>query len=80
MSVEEPLIHTIRGNLPVSSLKHEFEWRVSYEMIVFIEKYTAEDGVVVRQDAHLYDKVGVEARIFAQEQAQVSARAESHLQ
>ena len=49
----EPLIHTIRGNLPVASLKFAVSWRVEPDFIAMTETYTADDGVIVRQDAHV---------------------------
>lgn len=50
----EPLIHTTtRGHLPVASLKHVVTWRIQPDCIVMYETYTADDGVVVRQDAHV---------------------------
>jgi len=53
MNAEEPLVHTIRGNLPVASLKFEVKWAIEATHIAITETYTAEDGVVVRQDAHV---------------------------
>ncbi len=51
--MSEPLIHTTRGNLPVASLTFAVTWRVEPDFISITETYTAEDGVVVRQDAHV---------------------------
>lgn len=64
---EEPLIHTIRGNLPVASLKFSVNWRFENGIVFFTQTYTAEDGVVVRQDAHIFDTVGIQARALASE-------------
>lgn len=49
----EPLIHTTRGNLPVSALTFAVVWRVEPDFISIAETYTDADGVVVRQDAHV---------------------------
>jgi hypothetical protein len=50
---DEPLIYTIRGNLPVASLAFEVKWRVEPDFVSMTEIYTAEDGVIVRQDSHV---------------------------
>lgn len=55
-----PLIFTSKGNLPVADLKHEVEWRVTPEQIVFIEKYLL-DGEVVKQSSHVKVLVGTAA-------------------
>ena len=52
--MDEPLIHTTHGNVPVASLKHEVEWRVTDTIIHFTERYRTADGEVVRQDSHVY--------------------------
>jgi hypothetical protein len=49
-----PLIHTTMGNVPIASLTHEVEWKVTDKVIVFTERYRAADGSTVRQDAHVY--------------------------
>ena len=51
--IDEPLIHTTLGNVPVASLAHEVEWRITDDVIHFTERYKS-DGIVVRQDAHVY--------------------------
>jgi len=55
----EPLIHTSRGNLPVSSLKFEVKWSMEPTHVSITETYTADDGEVVRQDAHVCALAGV---------------------
>ena len=52
--MEEPLIHTTLGNVPVASLKHEVEWRVTDDIIHLTERYLSADGTIVRQDSHVY--------------------------
>lgn len=49
-----PLIHTTLGNVPVASLTHEVEWRITADVVHFTERYRSADGTVVRQDAHVY--------------------------
>jgi len=57
---DEPLIWTSRGNLPVSSLKYEVFWDAQYpHYMKFVERYTAEDGEVVKESAHAYSFSGV---------------------
>jgi len=54
LSMDEPLIHTTLGNVPVASLTHEVAWRVTSDIVHFQERYLAADGTVVRQDVHVY--------------------------
>ena len=56
---EAPLIYTARGNLPVASLTHHVEWKVTPEQIVFIEAYSL-DGEIVKQSAHVHVLTGTE--------------------
>ena len=56
-----PLVYTTRGNVPVSSLKLTPTWRVEDAFIQFTETYTDAEGVVVRQDVHVYDRNGITA-------------------
>ena len=63
--VNEPYIHTILGNVPVSSLEHYIQWRETEEMVMFTEIYKAPDGTVVRQDSHSYIKKGPLAPLAA---------------
>ena len=58
MTNQEPLIWTTKGNLPAASLKHETEWRVSPEQIIFIERYTL-DGETVKESSHVCVLTGV---------------------
>ena len=58
--MSEPLIWTSKGNLPVDTLKHAVEWRVTSEQIVFIESYTL-DGEVVKQSSHIHILTGAQA-------------------
>lgn len=48
----EPLLWTSKGNIPLADLKHEVEWRVSPEQIVFIERYYQGDEIV-KESAHI---------------------------
>jgi hypothetical protein len=47
-----PLIYTIHGHLPIADLKHEVEWTVTPEQVVFIEKYFLGEELV-KQNAHV---------------------------
>ena len=53
-ALQEPLIHTTLGNVPVSSLTHEVEWRFTNSIVNFTERYRSADGEIVRQDQHIY--------------------------
>lgn len=54
MNNEAPLIHTTLGNVPVESLAHEVEWRMTDSVVHFTERYKSPDGEIVRQDSHVY--------------------------
>ena len=54
MNDAAPLIHTTRGNVPVASLTYEADWRMTDDVVVFTQRYRADDGEVVRQDSHVY--------------------------
>ena len=55
-----PLIHTTHGNLPVDSLRHEVEWKLSPEQIIFVESYFLGDEMV-KQSSHVRVLTGVES-------------------
>ena len=57
--VEEPLIHTCKGNLPIASLRLETAWDITQDYIKFVERYVDEGGEVVRESAHVYSFMGV---------------------
>jgi hypothetical protein len=57
-TVDEPLIFTSKGNLPIASLTYETEWEVNDNFIKFVERYRL-DGEVVKEGAHVYDRRGV---------------------
>lgn len=61
-----PLIWTIRGNLPVADLAYATRWEDAPEYVKFVETYTAADGVVVRESAHVLGKRGMFAEPIAQ--------------
>ena len=59
MSTVEPLIYTTLGNVPVSTLKCEREWTYNDDGAKFVERYRDSDGIVVREDCHVYTKQGL---------------------
>lgn len=63
---DEPLIHTSRGNLPVSSLQYAVRWEDAADYLKFVETYTL-DGEVVRESAHVYAKRGLFAETVVQQ-------------
>jgi len=55
-----PLIHTTKGNIPLDTLQHSVEWKLSPEQIIFIESYFLGDELV-KQSSHVRDLSGVES-------------------
>lgn len=64
MNDDVPMIWTSRGHMPEASLRFEVEWQVTDDFIRFTERHFADDGEVVKQSSHLYDRVGVQARLL----------------
>jgi hypothetical protein len=60
--MDEPLIYTSKGNLPISSLKYRHEWAEDEVAITFIEEYSL-DGEVVKRNAHARLKKGLDAAV-----------------
>lgn len=56
----EPLIHTSKGNVPVSSLDYSVEWDIQEEYVKLTERYTDKAGEVVRESAHVKQLKGVD--------------------
>lgn len=56
--MDEPLIHTSHGNLPIASLQYATRWEDAPEYLKFVEVYRL-DGEVVRESAHVYAKRGL---------------------
>ena len=51
---DAPMIWTTRGNLPASELRYATRWEfVPGEYVKFVETYTAADGAVVKESAHV---------------------------
>ncbi len=57
--MDEPLIYTARGNLPVASLKYAVEWEDTPDYTKMIETYTL-DGEVVKQSVHVFGRRQIE--------------------
>lgn len=55
--MDEPLIWTSKGNLPIASLQYEHAWEDTPETMTFRETYTLH-GDIVKQSAHVYLKQG----------------------
>lgn len=58
--MDEPLIYTTLGNVPVSSLKYEWGWEDTPTYVKFKERYL-HNGVVVKENAHVLPRVGLTA-------------------
>lgn len=65
--MDEPLIYTIKGNLPIDSLEYSTDWEVTDDYTRFKEIYKL-NGEVVRESSHVRMNKGLE--IFP-EQAQL---------
>lgn len=60
--MNEPLIWTKHGNLPIADLHYQVRWEVTDTYIKFVEQYLDKSGDVVKESAHVYDKVGLSAQ------------------
>lgn len=60
--MDEPLIFTKLGNLPVASLKYRHEWIEDEVAITFVEEYSL-NGEVVKRSAHSRLKKGLDTAI-----------------
>jgi len=60
MTNEQPLIWTTKGNIPLAGLRHDTEWRVSPEQVIFIERYWLGDEVV-KESTHVNILTGAAA-------------------
>lgn len=63
--MDEPLVFTSKGNLPLSLLKYSHKWLEDDVAITFVEEYRLDDEVVKRS-AHSRLKQGLEALIEKQ--------------
>ncbi len=59
--MEEPLIYTVKGNLPIAELEYRTKWELSDDFIKFSECYLHQ-GEIVKESAHVFDKNGVFAQ------------------
>jgi hypothetical protein len=50
--MNEPLIWTARGNVPIASLRYEHEWIDTPDEVTFHERWFAEDGELVKNNCH----------------------------
>ena len=62
---DKPLIWTTKGNVPIEDLTYQTAWDVSDAYIKFVERYLDASGEVVKESAHVYDKVGISANALA---------------
>jgi hypothetical protein len=65
--MNEPLIYTSKGNLPIASLTYETEWLLLQReplALKFVERHFL-DGEVVKESAHVYDERSVFGAGFA---------------
>lgn len=55
----EPLIYTVKGNLPISSLEQKVVWTVSEQEIICASELWDGDECV-RREVHIYKQTGLE--------------------
>ena len=55
-----PLIHTIKGNIPIADLEYKSQWHDDSSNTIFTESYYL-NGELVKQSAHILAKQGNEA-------------------
>jgi hypothetical protein len=60
--INEPLIYTSKGNLPISSLKYSYKWGDYVDCVIFSEIYELGEEVV-KKSCHVYVKQGVSAAV-----------------
>ena len=63
--MDEPLVYTTKGNLPISSLQYRHEWIEDEVAITFVEEYRL-DGELVKRSAHARLKQGLGSAITNQ--------------
>lgn len=62
MTMDEPLIFTKLGNLPVADLTYRPEWIEDAVAITFVEEYLL-NGEVVKRNAHSRLKQGLQMAV-----------------
>ena len=60
--MDEPLIYTSKGNLPITSLEYSHKWEDEETYIKFTETYTL-DSEIVKQAVHVIMKTGQQSNI-----------------
>lgn len=62
VDLAKPVIWTIDGNVNEDTLKYQTCWEITDAYIKFVERHLDADGRVVKESAHVYDKVGFSAQ------------------
>jgi hypothetical protein len=52
--LDNPMIYTIKGNIPISLLRRHVEWKFSPTQVTLIEKYTDSMGEVVKDGCDVF--------------------------
>ena len=68
--MDEPLIWTSKGNVPIAELEYTKEWQDNEDFIIFAEAWRDSTGTVVKNNVHMYSKKGLPP--LGGEQAQMS--------
>lgn len=65
LDLRKPVIWTIDGNVNEDTLTYQTRWEITDSYIKFVERYLNADGEVVKESAHVYDKLGLSADAMA---------------
>ena len=52
---EVPLIHTVKGNIPIADLEYGTRWEVTDDYTKLVETYSLQ-GEIVRESSHVLAK------------------------
>lgn len=63
--MDEPLIYTSKGNLPIASLDYKHEWSEDDDAITFTEEYRL-NGELVKRSTHARLKKGLDMAAVTQ--------------
>ena len=58
-NTEEPLVYTIKGNLPIKDLEHFYTWEETEKYIKFTDGYKLNDEIV-KESVVVKLKIGLE--------------------
>ena len=62
VDLTKPVIWTVDGNVNGTPSSTRPRWEITDSYIKFVERHLDADGRVVKESAHVYDKVGFSAQ------------------